>query len=75
MTMYPKLDEKSWNRLPQIFKDIIQWDEKDPRQVKVVAMADSETYLESVSDWKYNRNNLSEGARRFITKQRGGTVA
>lgn len=73
---FPALDEKTWNRLPVVFREIIEWDEKMPQlDGDVIQFADIPAYLEKLKDWKYNRNNLSEGARRFIAKQRGGTVA
>ena len=71
--MYPKLSEKEWNRLPKIMQEVIIWDERDPRQEKVVNLSDRESYLESVAEWKSYKNQLNAGCSNFISKQRGGT--
>jgi len=72
---FPKMDDKSFDKLPVVFREIIKYDELDPRQEKIVKLVEYNEYMTNVQDWKYNRNNLSEGARRFVAKQRGGSVA
>lgn len=71
--MYPKLTDKEMEHLPEVFKEIIAWDEKDPRQQKVVSLEERDEYLARVEDWKHNRNNLTAGAQNFVKKQRGGS--
>ena len=76
MLEYPRMTQKQWDHLPHVFQQIIEWDEKDPRKLHtVIPIQFHDQYLEEVKDWKFNRNNLSEGARRFINKQRGGATA
>lgn len=72
MTTFPKLSEEEFEKLPQVFKEIIKWDEKDPRQNKVIPLEHANAYLDEVRDWKFNRNNLSDGARNVLQNQRGG---
>lgn len=74
MTVYPKMKDKDFKALPEVFREIIEYDERDPRKIEVVNLSDAQDYLERVKDWKQNRNNLSEGARRSLQKQRGGPV-
>lgn len=62
------------SKLPEVFKEIIEFDKLDPRNVKVVKLTNAEEYVEEVKEWKAARARLSEGAQRFIQKQRGGNV-
>lgn len=72
---FPPLTQKEFDRLPKVFQEIIEWDEKDPRRCRIVKLSDHDDYLKDVADWKFNRNNLSEGARKALQKQRGGSTA
>jgi len=75
LPLFPPLTQKEFDHLPKVFQEIIHWDEKDPRRCKVVNLSDREEYLKDVADWKFNRNNLNEGAKKVLQKQRGGATA
>lgn len=73
---YLPLDEKTFDRLPNVFKEIIKWDSKKPENPlaseNVVSIHDAREYMNTFKDWVFNKNNLIAGAERFISKQRSG---
>jgi hypothetical protein len=68
--LYPSLNQKAWDRLPTIFKEIIEWDRINPLLKKIVdfRIKDSDEYV----GWKASRDSMRIGAENFITKQKGG---
>lgn len=70
--LYPPLPPKQFENLPQVFKEIIHWDERDPRKQSVVRLDEAHDYLNKVKDWKHNKANLIAGAQNVVKKQRGG---
>lgn len=73
--LYPPLSPDQFKNLPTVFKEIIHWDERDPRMQKIVPISEAHDYLNRVKDWKYNRANLTAGAQNVVKKQRGGPAA
>lgn len=71
MTVYPKLTEVEFDRLPEPFKAMIQWDERRPQVPDVIDIRDIPSKLEELKDWNETKDRIRIGCQAVIKKQRG----